>query len=214
MRGSKWITRKELRPSLRSSSIRCCRNVPHRSVRAEAAPTALVPIDDLDDVDGPDGSRLRSGVRRRLFVLGVFSGRVGNDFEVVNDNAHGCLPVEYRTVDSEEIGFTDCSRVRGRQSLLPGDRAGYRSGCRSRGGSGRRRRSGRAYGQIDRSRVMDGAWVVDAVLGGDVFPVALRADLPGELLKGRPVRVFGPRGRLFWPLSTSPSRLPGTEIAP
>lgn len=73
-------------------------------MRAEAALAALVPIDDLDDVDGPDGKWIRSGVRCRLFVVGVLSGRIGNDFEVVNDDAHERLPVECGSWTAKKSG--------------------------------------------------------------------------------------------------------------
>jgi hypothetical protein len=62
-------------------------------VGPEAAPAALLALDDLNDVDGTEGNGLRGRFRRRLLILGglVPRGIVRDDFKVIDYNTHGGL---------------------------------------------------------------------------------------------------------------------------
>jgi hypothetical protein len=73
-------------------------NAPVSSVRAEPTAAALVPTDNLNNVGGLEGRPLRGGLRSRLFPVGVRSVPVGNDLEVVNDDAHGHVSIECRNL--------------------------------------------------------------------------------------------------------------------
>jgi hypothetical protein len=63
------------------------------SMGPEAAPTALLALDDPNYVDGTEGNGLRGRFQRRLPILGglVPRGIVRDDFKVIDYNTHGGL---------------------------------------------------------------------------------------------------------------------------